>query len=208
VEFIESLPFTRRLQQLGDRAAGELLNAIQRELLEKPDRGSMVPGLGGVRKARRVPLSVSVPGEKTAHSPADFARQERTGRRQQRATRTDEGLDRADQKRHGRVTMAKKIKVNIFDDMREALRDVAAYERGEAVNLRVTRIPSRPKEISPREIRRIREALQASQPLFAAYLNVSTNAVRSWEQGTRRPRQAALKLLAIARKNPKALLVA
>jgi DNA-binding transcriptional regulator YiaG len=104
--------------------------------------------------------------------------------------------------------MAKKIKVNIFDDMREALRDVAAYERGEAVNLRVTRIPSRPKEISPREIRRIREALQASQPLFAAYLNVSTNAVRSWEQGTRRPRQAALKLLAIARKNPKALLVA
>jgi hypothetical protein len=52
VEFIESLPFTKRLQQLGDAAAGELLNAIQRELLEKPDRGAMVPGLGGVRKAR------------------------------------------------------------------------------------------------------------------------------------------------------------
>ena len=104
--------------------------------------------------------------------------------------------------------MAKKIKVNIFDDMRDALRDAAAYERGGAVNLRVTRIPSRPKEISPREIRRIRRALNASQPLFATYLNASTNAVRSWEQGTRRPRQAALKLLIIARKNPKALLVA
>jgi DNA-binding transcriptional regulator YiaG len=35
----------------------------------------------------------------------------------------------------------------------------------------------------------------------------SPNAVRSWEQGTRRPRQAALKLLMIAKKNPKALLV-
>ncbi len=104
--------------------------------------------------------------------------------------------------------MAKKIKVNIFDDMKEALGGVARYERGEAVNLRITRIPSRPKEISPREIRRIRRALKASQPLFAMYLNVSTNAVRSWEQGTRRPRQAALKLLVIARKNPKALLVA
>jgi putative transcriptional regulator len=104
--------------------------------------------------------------------------------------------------------MAKKIKVNIFDDMREALRDAAAYERGEPVNLRVTRIPSRPKKISPREIRRIRQSLKASQPLFAAYLNVSTNAVRSWEQGTRRPRQAALKLLMIAKKDPKALLVA
>ncbi len=104
--------------------------------------------------------------------------------------------------------MAKKIKVNIFEDMKEALQGAAAYERGGAVNLRVTRIPPRPKEISPREIRRIREALKASQPLFATYLNVSTNAVRSWEQGTRRPRQAALKLLVIARKNPKALLVA
>jgi DNA-binding transcriptional regulator YiaG len=91
--------------------------------------------------------------------------------------------------------MAKKIKVNIFNDMREALHDVVAYERGEVVNLRVTRVPARPRQISPREIRRIRQALNASQPLFASYLNV-------------RPRQAALKLLTIARKNPKALLVA
>jgi putative transcriptional regulator len=104
--------------------------------------------------------------------------------------------------------MAKKIKVNIFDDLKEALQDVAAYERGEPVNLRITRIPARPKQISPREIRRIRRALNASQPLFATYLNVSANAVRSWEQGTRRPRQAALKLLTIAKKNPKALLLA
>jgi len=104
--------------------------------------------------------------------------------------------------------MAKKIKVNIFEDMKEALLDVAAYQRGEAVNLRVTRIPSRPKPISPKEVRQIRRTLKASQALFATYLNVSPNAVRSWEQGTRRPRQAALKLLTIAKKNPKALLVA
>jgi len=104
--------------------------------------------------------------------------------------------------------MAKKTKVNIFKDMMEALRDVAAYERGEPVNLRVTRIPDRPKPISPKEVRRIRQSLKASQALFATYLNASPNAVRSWEQGTRRPRQAALKLLIIAKKNPKALLVA
>ncbi len=104
--------------------------------------------------------------------------------------------------------MAKKIKVNIFDDMREALHDAAAFERGEAVDLRATRLPARPKQISAREIRRIRRALNASQPLFASYLNVSPNAVRSWEQGARRPRNAALKLLTIARKNSKVLLVA
>lgn len=106
------------------------------------------------------------------------------------------------------MTVVKKVKVNIFDDMREALRDAAAYERGQSVNLRVARIPARPKPISPKEVRHIRRALNASQALFASYLNVSPNAVRSWEQGTRRPRQAALKLLTIAKKNPKALLVA
>jgi transcriptional regulator with XRE-family HTH domain len=44
---------------------------------------------------------------------------------------------------------------------------------------------------------------EASQALFATYLNVSPNAVRSWEQGTRRPQQAALKLLVIAKKTPR-----
>ena len=104
--------------------------------------------------------------------------------------------------------MAKKVKANIFADMKQVLRDAAAYERGEAVDLRVTRVPPRPKAISAAEIRRIRKALNASQPLFACYLNVSANAVRSWEQGARKPRNAALKLLVIAKKNPKVLLVA
>jgi len=109
---------------------------------------------------------------------------------------------------HLEADMAKKIRVNILDDLREALRDAATFERGDALNLRVTRIPARPKQMPPKEVRRIRQALHASQSLFATYLNVSPNAVRSWEQGTRRPRQAALKLLTIAKKNPKALLVA
>ena len=52
VEFIESVAFSRRLRQLAGDFAEELLNAIQRELLEKPDRGTLVPGLGGIRKAR------------------------------------------------------------------------------------------------------------------------------------------------------------
>jgi len=46
--------------------------------------------------------------------------------------------------------MTKKVKVNILNEMRKALRDAAAYERGEAVDLRVTRIPSRSKQLSRR----------------------------------------------------------
>jgi putative transcriptional regulator len=103
--------------------------------------------------------------------------------------------------------MAKK-RVKIFNDLKEALQDVVDYRSGKRLDLRVTRFPEAPKPISPKEIRHIRETLNASQSLFAIYLNVSPNAVRSWEQGTRRPRQAALKLLVIAKKNPTALLVA
>jgi len=104
--------------------------------------------------------------------------------------------------------VAKKVKVKIFNELQEALQDALAYERGETVNLRVTTLPPPPKKISPRDIRRIRQTLKASQARFAAYLNVSANAVRSWEQGIRRPRNATLKLLAIAKKQPRILLQA
>jgi putative transcriptional regulator len=104
--------------------------------------------------------------------------------------------------------MTKRIKVKVFDDLHESLRDAAAFERGDAVNLRVTQLPKPPRRLRPREIRKIRYALNASQVIFASYLNVSPNTIRSWEQGTRRPQGADLKLLAIAMRDPKALLTA
>ncbi|PYU29960.1 MAG: transcriptional regulator [Acidobacteria bacterium] len=104
--------------------------------------------------------------------------------------------------------MAKKIKVNIHDDMRQSLADALAYERGERVDLRVTEMPSPPKPMKPEEIRKIRLTLNVSQARFAQYLCVSTNTVESWEQGTRRPQNTALRLLTIAKKNPVVLLKA
>ncbi|MHB8503505.1 MAG: type II toxin-antitoxin system RelE/ParE family toxin [Candidatus Acidiferrales bacterium] len=52
MEFIESQPFTRKLHRLSGDRADEVLRAIERDLVRKPDRRAMVPGLGGVRKAR------------------------------------------------------------------------------------------------------------------------------------------------------------
>ena len=103
--------------------------------------------------------------------------------------------------------MAKK-RGKLFNELREALEDTRDYRLGRRTDLRVTEIPTPPKKITPREIRQIRHSLKASQTLFAVYLNVSPNAVRSWEQGTRTPQHAALKLLAIAKRNPQALLCA
>ena len=50
--FIESLAFTRRLHELAKAEAVEVLTAIQSDLLSNPERGRVVPGLGGTRKAR------------------------------------------------------------------------------------------------------------------------------------------------------------
>lgn len=103
--------------------------------------------------------------------------------------------------------MAKR-KSKFFEGMKQALEDMAAYERGEPINLRVTELPAPPKPLRPAEIRAIRVSLNASQALFARYLNVSANTVESWEQGVRRPQDATLKLLRIAKKRPQVLLEA
>jgi putative transcriptional regulator len=102
-------------------------------------------------------------------------------------------------------TMPKR-KVRIYEQLKESLHDARAFERGKAVDLRVAEIPRPPEQMAPRQIREIRNSLNASQPLFALLLNVSPKAVQSWEQGLRRPRAAALRLLAIAKRNPQVLL--
>jgi putative transcriptional regulator len=102
--------------------------------------------------------------------------------------------------------MARKARVQVFDDLRQSLADAGAYEKGKPMNLRTREIPPPPSPLKPAEIRKIRLALNASQTLFARFLNVSPNTVESWEQGVRQPDQAALKLLTIAKKHPQALL--
>ena len=97
-------------------------------------------------------------------------------------------------------------KLKVFGELQAALKDVMQYEKGERVDLRVTQLPPPPRAFGPREIRRIRQSLNASQARFARLLNVSANTVESWEQGTRQPQRAALKLLAIASKRPRILL--
>jgi hypothetical protein len=49
---LKSRAFTQRLLRLGGEGAERLLQAIQCDLLENPGRGRIVPGLGGIRKAR------------------------------------------------------------------------------------------------------------------------------------------------------------
>jgi hypothetical protein len=52
VVFIESRVFTRLLDSLAKGRAGDVLGAIQSDLLRNPEVGRIVQGLGGIRKAR------------------------------------------------------------------------------------------------------------------------------------------------------------
>lgn len=97
-------------------------------------------------------------------------------------------------------------KLKIFDELRQSLQDAMKYEQGGKVALRVTELPLPPKPLTPQQIRAIRKSFNVSQVTFARIINVSPNAVESWEQGTRHPREATLKLLTIAHKHPEVLL--
>lgn len=56
--------------------------------------------------------------------------------------------------------------------------------------------------MSADDVRELRERVNASQSVFAHFLNVSTKLVQAWEANRRRPDGAALRLLEIASENP------
>ena len=57
------------------------------------------------------------------------------------------------------------------------------------------------EDMAPERIREIRLRENASQAVFARYLNVTTGLVSQWERGEKRPRGASLKLLTLVAKN-------
>lgn len=85
-----------------------------------------------------------------------------------------------------------------------SLTEAAAHARGQ-LTLKTAKVPKKAVSLTPRKIRQIRETLNASTPVFAAYLNVSPDAVRSWENNRRQPSGPALRLLEIAAKRPEVL---
>lgn len=62
--------------------------------------------------------------------------------------------------------------------------------------------------MSLKDIARILQKLNCSQAVFAMTLNISPKTVKAWQQGSREPDDAALKLLTIAKKDPEILLEA
>jgi putative transcriptional regulator len=55
------------------------------------------------------------------------------------------------------------------------------------------------EDLTPDDIRALRERERASQAVFASYLNVTTDLVSKWERGQKRPSGPALKLLSMVK---------
>ncbi|MBX9475530.1 DNA-binding transcriptional regulator [Yersinia enterocolitica] len=55
--------------------------------------------------------------------------------------------------------------------------------------------------LQPLEIKKLREGLNISQPVFARYLNTRVSTVQMWESGVKRPSGLSLKLLNVVQKH-------
>ena len=89
----------------------------------------------------------------------------------------------------------------------EAGEESIQFTRGE-LTLRTTMVPARPPTVTAKQIVALRRKLRMSQGIFAQVLNVSAKTVQSWEQGERKPSQAALRLLQVMQTQPEVVCAA
>lgn len=97
-------------------------------------------------------------------------------------------------------------KSQIIFDADELVRRVEGFVAGrERAREQTLKLPPPVKAMPAKEIRAIRARLGCTQTEFAALLNVPAVTAISWENGTRKPSGAALRLLAVAKHHPEAL---
>lgn len=93
------------------------------------------------------------------------------------------------------------MKKATFESLLASMNEALEHAEGKR-NLRTTTLPLPPAPLSSRAVKDVRATLQASQAVFARYLNVSTKLVQAWEAGRRVPDGPALVLLHIAATQP------
>ena len=91
---------------------------------------------------------------------------------------------------------------DIFGEIMEGVAALA-QERDGKMTLRTHTVEYRePPTISPRELVEIREALNISRPVFAAYLRTNVRTLENWEQGRAKPNAQAALIIGMLRRYP------
>ena len=92
-----------------------------------------------------------------------------------------------------------------FDELLASVQQGADHAAGK-ITARTHHFTARAEPLSGEEIAAIRKRMNVSQAVFADLLNVPKTTAISWERGLRSPSGAAVRLLQIARNQPKALM--
>ena len=102
--------------------------------------------------------------------------------------------------------MRRKAKTtSAFSKIKAGLEDAIAFHRGER-QLTVREVELKPPpRMGAKEVLAVRTRMRVSQAAFARILKASPRTVQAWETNARRPSDAALRLLDVARKHPEAL---
>jgi putative transcriptional regulator len=101
----------------------------------------------------------------------------------------------------------KSKRLPVAEQIRKGLEEAIRHAKGEITLKKTTfEMPDRPPEVGAEELTKLRLTNGMSQAVFAQVLNVSTKTVQSWEQGQRKPSQAALRLIQVFRQDPSGLL--
>lgn len=98
------------------------------------------------------------------------------------------------------------MKNELFDELMQSMGEAREHAQGKR-ELRTTVLPAVPAAMNAEHVRSLRERVNASQAVFARFLNVSTRLVQAWETDKRRPAGAALRLLEVGMRNPSAVFV-
>lgn len=93
------------------------------------------------------------------------------------------------------------MKKELFSELMRSAGEALDHASGKR-ELRTTVLPDAPAAMRADDIRALRARVNASQAVFAHYLNVSTQLVQAWEANRRRPEGPALRLLSIGRRDP------
>jgi putative transcriptional regulator len=99
----------------------------------------------------------------------------------------------------GRKPLVERLKMGLEEANRHAKSEIT-------LKTTTLEMPVRPHEVGAAELTKLRLKSEMSRDVFAEVLNVSTKTVESWEQGQRKPSQAALRLIQVFRQDPSGLL--
>jgi putative transcriptional regulator len=102
--------------------------------------------------------------------------------------------------------MKRKAKrLSAFGKIKAGLEDaVAFHEGGRKLTVRDVVLEA-PSPMGAREVIAVRAVFRVSQAAFARILNVSPRTVQAWEASVRKPSDAALRLLQVAKQHPEVL---